>query len=640
MRYVRRRAMQSWELPIDPFIAGEEAGGWLFLSSISPRSSVVIDLSAWPSAPVHLAGEQILAAAPADGGWIVSSIALGAPRAPAAPDVVVRDGFTFTTIDLEPDPRARTRAVYRHEPGAPGRHAAAIVQPDDEIAGLARLGGRVVGFVESGAPLTFDGDRWSPLGSLPPAIVRRARGALELGDGTPVLIWNGDAYELRDDGTFAPPWELACRDVWRFSSAPWDRDGFYFVSQRRLFRVRRGRAPEAMLPKLDAIESVRPGPDGALVLSITPPTMAKTALVGALAYPDRAEYVPIRREDVGALRGERFASVHFARGQLLAVGQRRLVSIAAEQLRDRRPLKAGPPPRAPLDPRRDAIASKLDDGSADAMDEIAALARESGDPRLYEELLEGTVLRTQPPERVASWKRSAEIDLTPGPALRPTPKERLRRCGLARRLLAEAPAACTTLSALRASIDVLAIRAFDVDLRKKKGVLSAGVLIASADRVDLAPLAAFEGLRELSVDWRSEDERVSYAWVKLRGLEVLARMPALRVLRIGATEERWPDLSLLRGATALEVLELRHRVATLDGVAALTSLSTLHVYDSSFADLAPLAGHPRLADLALDVTEGGDLSALATLPSLARVSIRGRDLTLPALAAHVQVNVR
>jgi hypothetical protein len=599
------RDVRSWDLPADPIGWSPNENGWLFAASIFPRSTMVIDLHAWPPAHSYLSDEQFLSIAPTHEGWWVGSFVRGED------------------------------ALRLHAPGRAGKHVRSLAWPEghERLHGLARLGDRIVLRPESASrpPLWFDGERFEALEGLPElARGSTAFGAVELADGTPLLIWNHDAYELRD-GRFSR-WELAIsRKPFRFSYAPWGDDGFYYISGERLFRVRRGRPPERVLEKLEGIGTVEAAPGGALVLWIAESGGGAKSLIGAYAEPDRAHYVPLTRADVGARPGETIRGVHYGPGHehLFVLGEKRLITVPVAMLLARRWKKAGALPRslrsASVPPAlRDVlelIESKLDDGSVEAMDTIARLAREHADPAIYDHLLAGTKYTARPEESVLGSKRSREVDLAPGKVLRPTPENRLRRSGLARRLVADAPPGCAVAKKLRGTVETFALRAFDLDLKHDRGDFGKAPLIASAHTIDLEPLTAFANLRELSLDRRTREEGVpSHAAVKWRNLDALGRLPALRVLRLGSLGHEFHDLRFLDGASSLEELTVERDLRSLEGIAAHPHLRAL---SCTCADISALREHPSLVSLELGASAGTDLSVLRTLPSLERLCLSG-----------------
>ena len=92
-------------------------------------------------------------------------------------------------------------------------------------------------------------------------------GVVRLNDGRDVFVWDREGYELRD-GHFELVYEFKAK--WRSYHdsllTPFGPDGFFFVSNRQLFSVRRGQSPVRHLSELTNIMHVSAGPPGAVLL--------------------------------------------------------------------------------------------------------------------------------------------------------------------------------------------------------------------------------------------------------------------------------------------------------------------------------------------------------------------------------------
>ncbi|MFT3782577.1 MAG: hypothetical protein QM790_11235 [Nibricoccus sp.] len=89
------------------------------------------------------------------------------------------------------------------------------------------------------------------------------------------------------------------------------------------------------------------------------------------------------------------------------------------------------------------------------------------------------------------------------------------------------------------------------------------------------------------------------------------------------------DLSALRFFPHLKKLELRSDLADLSGLEVLQSLRQLELRDTRLADLGPLAKHPQLEKVSLDLEwPWPALASLATLPQLKELLFEGNILAL------------
>ncbi len=127
-------------------------------------------------------------------------------------------------------------------------------------------------------------------------------GSVQLGDGEDVLIWDGHGYERRGSGwerTFAIDLRAVSGVSWTW--APAGDDGFYYLSDRQLFEVHRGSPPVRVLPTVDNIMDVRPGPEGSLILR---QGQNKQGHVAKLYFPAELRHAAIAPKDFG-LAGSR-----------------------------------------------------------------------------------------------------------------------------------------------------------------------------------------------------------------------------------------------------------------------------------------------------------------------------------------------
>ena len=159
-------------------------------------------------------------------------------------------------------------------------------------------------------PMWWDGKEVAPIAALPElALADNARkqdawrastsGALRLGDGTLVVVWNGDAYEVEGQ-TVGPAWRLGAHDaLWATSTlVPWGSDGFYFTAPKGVYRIRRGATRELVATLGDRVSQLASGPDDSVIVHHAASLKAKR--VATVVFPDRGEELPIFPGDTAA----------------------------------------------------------------------------------------------------------------------------------------------------------------------------------------------------------------------------------------------------------------------------------------------------------------------------------------------------
>lgn len=116
-------------------------------------------------------------------------------------------------------------------------------------------------------------------------------GIAQTGDGSEVFIWRDGGFERGKD-RFEKTFPLiAAPGYGDFSSAPAGLDGFFYLANRCLFEVHRGKPSVPHLPRLSNIMHVRPGPAGALLLKEGD---NKTGDWGKLYWPQSKELVHLK----------------------------------------------------------------------------------------------------------------------------------------------------------------------------------------------------------------------------------------------------------------------------------------------------------------------------------------------------------
>jgi hypothetical protein len=127
---------------------------------------------------------------------------------------------------------------------------------------------------------------------------RYANGKVTLADGTAVLIWDGDGYELKQGG-LQQTWQLAAQNsvgLGGWTAVSWGLDGFFYLSDRRVMYARRGDAPVPVLPDADNVMFLSPGPEDSVIASHG---RNRKALAARVWFPADGSYIPVTRKDLG-----------------------------------------------------------------------------------------------------------------------------------------------------------------------------------------------------------------------------------------------------------------------------------------------------------------------------------------------------
>jgi hypothetical protein len=157
-------------------------------------------------------------------------------------------------------------------------------------------------------------------------------GVVHLNDGGEIFVWDGEGYELQD-GRFEHAFRLGAKWSLDGSSPVKDfgPDGFFFLSNRELYGVRRGQSPVRHLPGLGNIMSISAGPTGALLLQEGD---NKLGDLGKLYFPDEGVYVRIEPELFEDADPNQIHSLHWAGscGRLVAATPSRLWAVPVESV--------------------------------------------------------------------------------------------------------------------------------------------------------------------------------------------------------------------------------------------------------------------------------------------------------------------
>lgn len=120
-------------------------------------------------------------------------------------------------------------------------------------------------------------------------------GLVELRNGHDVLVWNGMAYEFDGKTEGLKPvasWKLETL-THDLSSVPAGDDGFFYISDEKLFEVHSAdRTPVQHLKSFEGLWYVRPGPNDSLLLNVLLGLNPK-GLGGYLYFPKKNEVITI-----------------------------------------------------------------------------------------------------------------------------------------------------------------------------------------------------------------------------------------------------------------------------------------------------------------------------------------------------------
>lgn len=278
------------KLPVEAARVGGR-GNLHILSHANPDTTVLLDLSQWP--PRHHVRSQEFAwnaDGDRDGRWLlVSRTGPGDFRNPVR-------GRVFS--DLRKDPELILRVEDK----------GADVQINDGFL----VGGRVVLIPDTypckpGMELMAwmqDGEEMRPAPGLPAHTARKERFSMawivrdvaRLADGSEVLVWDGEGYEW-DGSRFQQTFQLGLTDPYNALSAiPSGDDGFFFITQRKLFEVHRGGKAVRHAPLWENVMAALPGPaDGLLLKEGNNPDDD----IGKLYFPADGTFIRIEPESLG-----------------------------------------------------------------------------------------------------------------------------------------------------------------------------------------------------------------------------------------------------------------------------------------------------------------------------------------------------
>lgn len=273
----------------------ERRGGYRdvhVLSRALPDSTFIVDLSQWPP-QCHTRNDEFAWRADhgTNGKWLLMS-RVGAKQGHVTP---VRGRVL---IDLHKEPESIFDVV---EKGSTievndGFLVSGRVVLVPETDGL-QVGTEVFARVQ-------DGSEMQKAAGLPPHKVRKerfsnariARDVARLTDHKEVLLWDGNGFEW-DGARFNITFQIGVTDGYEgLSAVAIKDDGFFFLKDRQLFEIYRGKSPKPHLPELTNIMHAMPGPqDGILLMEGD----NEDGDIGKLYFPDSETFIHIEPELLG-----------------------------------------------------------------------------------------------------------------------------------------------------------------------------------------------------------------------------------------------------------------------------------------------------------------------------------------------------
>jgi len=241
------------------------ADQWLVTSNVSPFETSFWDMSVWPPGHSFTVPEYApYRAFSHDGQWLL-----------------------FSEMDPKATPRNfRPRLFSNLSKKCDGEFPVVVDGKELSIRNGGFIGSKLLVFREPdwqpkvgdslAPPLWLNDGQWQPapgLAAVPAQssvlegfIDKPVAAIVRLADGTELLIWDGDGYELNGshfEKTFAMRAKKPERTWTHVVSGT---DGFFYLSNRLLFEVHRGNEPTPHASRWKNIMYVRPGPGGGILL--------------------------------------------------------------------------------------------------------------------------------------------------------------------------------------------------------------------------------------------------------------------------------------------------------------------------------------------------------------------------------------
>ncbi len=207
------------------------------------------------------------------------------------------------------------------------------------ISDVALVGGTLFGHDDDADPprlLRHERKTFVPVAGVPPARgvpnktfgPQRTFGIAKTTDGSEVLIWDGDGWELTS-GKWKKTFALGARATNEWSSVPAGPTSFHYLSNRQIFLAERGKKPKRVASKLTNVMRISAGPDGSLLLRMGDNKRAwavaawrSDGAIAGLAEKD------VLGRDASVLAIEWSESA----GAIFAIGERAVVALARSRL--------------------------------------------------------------------------------------------------------------------------------------------------------------------------------------------------------------------------------------------------------------------------------------------------------------------
>ncbi|MFD6161883.1 hypothetical protein ACFWF7_14940 [Nocardia sp. NPDC060256] len=277
---------------VDGFLLSHSAGK-------TPRVELW-DLDTWPPRLSLQRNEFWVAAARSPTGeWLAQSTADTRARPRVFGPILVADATDAPRALPAKGPGDAD--LYAHECYFLGTRPVVLL---DVKTHLLRYGGLNIGDPLPGPLWLTESGAWERIPGIPDAAVvhsvlgdaaRPMTGTARLADGSTVLIWDGNGYELDPAGTACVrTFEMdAHRSFVDFTSVPTGPDGFFYLSDRALYEIHRGGTPVRHIEAWTNVMAVRPGPNGSLLLKFGGNDEGD---IGVLYFPQNGTYIPLPPE--------------------------------------------------------------------------------------------------------------------------------------------------------------------------------------------------------------------------------------------------------------------------------------------------------------------------------------------------------
>ncbi len=181
------------------------------------------------------------------------------------------------------------------------------------------------------------GSEMRPAHGLPPHKVRKdsfsnariVKDIARLADNAEVLLWEGDGYEW--DGTcFNRTFHLGVTEAYDpLCAVALGNDGFFFLKNRQLFEIHRGKEPEPHLPDLTNIMQALPGPAGGILLM---EGENDDGDIGKLYFPANCTFIHIEPELLGDQDLYDFLCWSRTANRIIASDRMHLYAISADKV--------------------------------------------------------------------------------------------------------------------------------------------------------------------------------------------------------------------------------------------------------------------------------------------------------------------